>query len=85
MLYINFSQFEWEREYERLPPLAENRDNILILYNTRYEDGGRYICKTYAEDGSMTQNFVDLVIKREYRRRRRYQNKSQRRRRTNKQ
>jgi hypothetical protein len=59
-----------------LPPLAENRDNVLVLYNTRYEDGGRYICKIYAEDGSTSQNYVDLVIKREYRRRRQFNNRN---------
>jgi hypothetical protein len=63
-------RYEWEKEFEELPPLAENRDNVLVLYNTRDGDGGRYICKIYAEDGSVTQNYVDLVIKREYRRRR---------------
>lgn len=70
MLKIYFVQYEWEKENEDLPPLHENRDNILVLYNTKYNDGGRYICKIFAEDGSMTQNYVDLVIKREYRRRR---------------
>lgn len=64
------SQFEWEREYEKLPPLADIRDNVLVLYNVRADDGGRYICKSYMEDGRVTQNFVDLIIKREYRRRR---------------
>ncbi|XP_070509903.1 basement membrane-specific heparan sulfate proteoglycan core protein isoform X20 [Chironomus tepperi] len=56
-------RYEWEKEDAELPPLAENRDNILILYNTRYDDGGRYICKIYTEDGRVTQNYVDLVIK----------------------
>jgi hypothetical protein len=42
----------------------------LVIYNVRYEDGGRYICKSFLEDGRVTQNHVDLIIKREYRRRR---------------
>ncbi|KAL7036766.1 hypothetical protein ACKWTF_008935 [Chironomus riparius] len=58
-----YIRYEWEKEDADLPPLAENRDNILILYNTRYDDGGRYICKIYTEDGRVTQNYVDLVIK----------------------
>lgn len=77
-------QFEWEREYDSLPPLAEVREQTLILYNTRFEDKGRYICKSFLEDGRTTQNYVDLVIKREYRRRRQNRrNKQARRRRTN--
>lgn len=70
-LYVDFYfQYEWEREYENLPPLADIRDNTLILHNTRFEDKGRYICKTTSDDGRTTTNYVDLVIKREYRRRR---------------
>lgn len=67
-------QYEWEKEDSELPPLAENRENILILYNTRFADGGRYICKIQTDDGRVTQNYVDLVIKREYRRRRAHRN-----------
>jgi hypothetical protein len=47
-------QFEWKRKLEQLPPLAENRDNILVLYNVRIEDRGRYICKSFLEDGRVT-------------------------------
>jgi len=75
---VNSFQYEWDREDESLPPLAENRDNILVLYNTRFEDGGRYICRSYAEDGTATQNYVDLIIKREYRRRRQNPKKGRR-------
>lgn len=55
-----------------MPPLSENSDNVLILHNTRSDDAGRYICNSYAEDDTLTQNYVDLVIKREYRRKRQH-------------
>lgn len=63
-------QYEWEREGSGLPPLADVRDNELLLRSTRYNDSGRYICRSFASDGTESQNYVDLVIKREYRRRR---------------
>lgn len=54
-----------------------------MLYNTRFEDGGRYTCKTFMEDGRVIQNYVDLVIKRKYRRRRQHKKKDPERRRRN--
>lgn len=75
--WMSPSQYEWEKEDSQLPPLAENRDNVLVLYNTRLEDGGRYVCKIYTEDGRVTQNYVDLVINREYRRRRAHNRNNQ--------
>lgn len=69
-LDLFLKQYEWEREDGIMPPLSENSDNTLILHNTRSDDAGRYICNSYAEDDTLTQNYVDLVIKREYRRKR---------------
>lgn len=81
-VYINNSQYEWERDGKDLPPLAEVEDNHLVLLHTRSDDSGRYICRSFAEDGTESQNYVDLVIKSEYRRRRQsYKNRRNNRRR----
>ena len=44
--------------------------NSLVLQQTRMDDSGRYICKIEYEDGTNSENYMDLVVKREYRKRR---------------
>lgn len=67
-------QFDWRREGGQLPPTAQfGRNNRLILTSIRSEDTGRYICVKTEPNGQVTQNYMDVVLKREYRPRRRHQ------------
>lgn len=61
---------EWERESEQLPPIVDDQGSSLVIYNTRQSDSGRYICRVHFIDGTSTENYVDVIIKSEYRRRR---------------
>lgn len=47
-----------------------DRNNRLILHRIRSEDTGRYICQKTEPNGRVSQNYLDVVLKREYRRRR---------------
>jgi hypothetical protein len=64
-------QFEWHREDADIPRNAEFDNNHLILNHVREEDTGRYVCHMTGIDGFVTKNYVELRIKREYRKRRR--------------
>lgn len=44
-----------------------DRQNHLILNQIRKEDIGRYICQMTTEDQRVSQNYVDVKLKREYR------------------
>lgn len=50
--------------------MAQQNDNSLVLQHARQDDSGRYICNVNYRDGTSTENYVDLVVKREYRKRR---------------
>lgn len=64
-------QFNWRREYGELPSTSMfDRQSRLILHQIRKEDTGRYICQMTTEDQVVSQNYVDVKLKREYRTRR---------------
>lgn len=67
-------QFDWRREGGNLPQTSQLDRNRLILYRIRSEDVGRYICVKTEPNGQMTQNYLDVVLKREYRRPRHQRN-----------
>jgi hypothetical protein len=56
--------------------MTDDQGDTLVLYHTKQEDSGRYVCRVYFIDGTSTENYVDLAINREYRRKRhpRYEN-----------
>ncbi|GAB0098092.1 basement membrane-specific heparan sulfate proteoglycan core protein [Sergentomyia squamirostris] len=63
-------QFMWRREHGQISPNAHYHDGRLTLRDIHTGDAGRYICEMLLADGSIVQNFVDVRIKSEYRRRR---------------
>lgn len=65
---VFFSQFNWRREFGQIPSNAQYDGNRLILYRIRSTDTGRYICQKTEPSGQVTQNYKDLVLKREYQR-----------------
>lgn len=67
-------QLNWRREYGEIPSTARFDRNRLILLSIRAEDTGRYICQKIEPNGQVTQNYRDVVLKREYRRRRHVRN-----------
>lgn len=76
----NSFQFNWHRENGEIPRTATyDRNNRLILNQIRPEDTGRYVCEMTSRDHTRTQNYVDVELKREYRRRRQHRSNSERR------
>lgn len=70
-----WSQFNWRRDGGDLPQTAQlDRNNRLILQRIRSEDIGRYICQKTEPNGQVSENYLDVVLKREYRRRRHLRN-----------
>lgn len=68
-------QYHWRRENGEIPPTAEyDRDNRLILHGIRNNDAGRYICDKIEPNGQVSQDYRDIVVKREYRQRRHKRN-----------
>lgn len=61
-------QFNWRREFGQIPSNAQYDGNRLILHRIRSEDTGRYICQKVEPSGQVTHNYLDVVLKREYRR-----------------
>ncbi|XP_059622285.1 basement membrane-specific heparan sulfate proteoglycan core protein isoform X2 [Phlebotomus argentipes] len=63
-------QFHWRRENGQITSNAQFHDGRLTLTDIHPSDAGRYICEMLLPNGSITQSFVDVRIKSEYRRRR---------------
>lgn len=42
------------------------------LYDVGHEDAGRYICEMTTPDHTVTENYMDVKIKRKYRQKRRH-------------
>lgn len=67
---LSVTQLNWRREYGEIPQSATfDRHSRLILHHIREEDSGRYICQKTLPDGTVTQDYVDVIFKRKYRRR----------------
>lgn len=66
---IPIKQLHWRREYGEIPNTATyDRSNRLILHRINNDDTGRYICQKTSPDGTVTQDYLDVILKREYRR-----------------
>ncbi|XP_055694217.1 basement membrane-specific heparan sulfate proteoglycan core protein isoform X2 [Lutzomyia longipalpis] len=63
-------QFMWRRENGQISPNAHYHDGRLTLRDIHTSDAGRYICEMLLPNQSITQSYVDVRIKSEYRRRR---------------
>lgn len=65
--YVPHPQFNWRRENGEIPRTALiDHNNRLILFRLRKEDVGRYVCTRSEPNGDVSQNYLDVVLKREY-------------------
>ena len=53
-----------------IPRNAQLDGKHLTLNNVKFEDAGRYVCNMRYPNGSAAEDYVDVIIKREYRSRR---------------
>lgn len=64
------NQVEWERSDSPIPANSYYDGTRLVLSQIRRVDQGRYVCRARYPNGVTSQNYVDVKVHSEYRRKR---------------